>query len=96
MEQDPHEKRFQSIEKKLNLLVVIGITQAIVLTVLASCLLVNQFLPSTWTMILLLLLTVVFVYFFRKQIPGWLGTAGRFFFSQLFAAQKSDSAKENW
>ena len=94
METDPNEKRFARLEKKINFLTVLMSGQAILLGVLVVCLIIQQFIPSTLTMILMLVALGAFCYFFRTQIPGWFGRLSRFAFAQMFAAQKSDSLKD--
>ncbi len=94
MEFDPNEKKLDRLEKKLNLLMTLVIGQAVLLAVLIFCLIVDQFMPSTLTLIMMLVATGVFAYFFRNQIPGWFARLSRFVFAQMFAAQKSDSFKD--
>ena len=99
MESDPNEERlneerFARLEKKLNLLTLLTIGQACLLAVLIVCLIIDQFMPSTLTLILMLIALGVFAYFFRSQIPGWFARLSRFVFAQMFAAQKSDSIKD--
>ena len=94
MENDPSEKRFARLEKKLNLLMTLVIGQAVLLAVLVVCLIIDQFMPSTLTLIMMLVAVAVFAYFFRGQIPGWFARLSRFVFAQIFAAQKSDSIKD--
>ena len=94
METDQNEKRLARLEKKINFLTAVMTGQAILLGVLVVCLIIQQFIPSTLTMILMLVAVGAFCYFFRAQIPGWFGRLSRFTFAQLFAAQKSDSLKD--
>jgi uncharacterized membrane protein YccC len=93
MDNDPHETKFNRIEAKLRILVILSIVQTIVIALLVACLFIKQFMPSTLTLMLLVAGVGVFVYLFRSQIPAWFGGASRFFFAQLFAAQKSESFK---
>lgn len=95
MENDLNEKRFQRIEGKLRLLVVLSIVQSVVIVALVVCLFIKQFMPSTLSLILMLVVLAVFLYAFRSQIPIWFGSTSRFVFSQLFEAQKSDSMKDS-
>ena len=90
---DPNEQRFKRIESKLRLLVILAIVQTVVIGLLIGCLLLKQFMPSTLTLILAIVGLGVFAYLFRRQIPAWFGNASRLFFSQMFAAQKSESLK---
>ena len=94
MESDPNEKRFAKLEKKLNFLVALTIGQAVLLAVLVLCLIIDQFMPSTLTVIVMLAAAGAFLYFFRAQIPGWFGRLSRFAFAQMFASQKSNSIKD--
>ena len=95
MENDLNEKRFKRIESKLQLLVALSIAQSVVIIALAICLFVQQFMPTTPTLLLMVVALAVFIYFFRSQIPAWFGSSSRFVFSHLFEAQKSDSMKDN-
>jgi len=94
METDPNEKRFASLEKKINFLTALMTGQVILLGVLVVCLIIQQFIPSTLTMILMLVAVGSSCYFFRARIPGWFGRLSRFAFAQIFAAQKSESVKD--
>lgn len=95
MENNPNEKRFQRIEGKLRLLVLLSLVQSVVIIALIVCLFIKQFMPSTLSLMLILVVSAVFLYVFRSQIPVWFGSASRFVFSQLFEAQESDSMKDN-
>lgn len=94
METDPNEKRFARLEKKINFLTALMTGQVILLGVLVVCLIIQQFIPSTLKMILILIAVASSCYFFRAQIPSWFGRLSRFAFAQMFAAQKSDSVKD--
>ncbi len=95
MENDPNnDARFKRIERKLTLLFGLAIVQLALLVFLAVCLVIKQFMPSTFSMILLLAAVAGFMYFFRAQIPSWFGSGSRFIFAQIFAAQKSQSIKD--
>jgi hypothetical protein len=91
---DPNETRFKHIEGKLRLLIVLSIVQSLVIAFLIVCLFVKQFMPSTSSVILLLVAIAVFLYVFRNQVPTWIGNASRFVFSRLFDAQKTESMKD--
>lgn len=95
MENEPNEKRFKRIESKLRLLVALSVAQSVVIIALAICMFVQQFMPTTPTLLLMMVALAIFVYFFRSQIPSWFGSSSRFVFTQLFEAQKSDSMKDN-
>lgn len=90
MEQDRYENRFRRIERKLNLLLGIAAIQLVVMLFIV----VKLFLPSTFTLVLILIFLAVFLFVFRNQIPSWFGSASRYLFSQLVSAQKSDSMKD--
>ena len=94
MENDPNEKRFEQLEKKLNLLTALAIGQAILLAILVVCLTIQSFMPSTLTMLMMLAAIGAVAYFFRSQIPSWFARLSRFVFAQMFASQKSDSIKD--
>ena len=94
MDQDPNEQRFRRIESKLRLLVLLSIAQSLVILALAACLFIKQFMPTTLSLILMILVLASFLYAFRSQIPAWFGNASRFVFSQMLEAQKSDSMKD--
>jgi len=91
---DSTAQRLARLEKRINLLVGITIVQAIILTIFIVCLVVRQFMPSTLSLILMLIALAGFLYFFRARVPGWIGNFSRFVFAQMFAAQKSDSMKD--
>lgn len=95
MKNDPNESRFRRIESKLRLLIGLSIVQSVVIAVLAACLFMKQFMPSTLSLVLVLVGMAIFLYVFRTQIPAWFGNASRFVFAQLFEAQKSDSMKDS-
>ena len=94
MEDDKNQERFKTIEKKLSMLVTLAIVQSVALAVLVVCLVVQQFMPSTLTLLLFLAGVIGFLYFFRAQVPGWIGNISRYVFAQMFAAQKSNSMKD--
>ena len=95
MEKDPiNDDRFKKIERKLTLLFGLAIAQLAVLLFLTICLVIKQFMPSTFSMILFFVVLAAFLYFFRAQIPGWFGNASRIIFAQIFAAQKNNSMKD--
>lgn len=94
MKNDENDTRFIAIEKKLKMLVMLCTVQTIALAILILCLVVQQFMPSTLTLIMFLAVVCVFLFFFRNQVPGWIGNITRYAFAQMFAAQKSDSMKD--
>lgn len=94
MEHDKNEERFKTVEKKLSLLITLAIAQSAALAILIIMVVFQQFMPGTMTLFLFLVGVVAFLYVFRKQVPGWIGNMSRYAFSQMFAAQKSDSMKD--
>lgn len=91
---DPNEERFQRIERKLNLLVTIAITQSVVLVLLIIGMLLSRMLSSAMPMLLFFLILTGFIVLFRKQLPGWFGSASRFLFAKMLGAQKDHSMKD--
>ena len=75
--------RLKKIESKLSILMVVGIVQSALLAIIA----VGYFMPTTFTLIMMLGLLIGFVFVFHKQIPRWTGNLTRWFFSQLLSAQ---------
>ncbi len=79
---DPLDKHVQQIELKLGILIGLSALQLIVLCLI----LINSLLPNLmwfFKLIALFLLLCGAGFFFRNQIPGWLGTASRYVFSHL-------------
>ncbi len=74
------DRRLSQIERKLKLLILLGFTQMAILALL----LLGSFLPNLFIYIQFLLIVGVLIglaYFFRNQIPGWVGDASRLLFS---------------
>ena len=94
MDNNSNEKRFKYIEAKLRLLILLSIVQSLVIVFLVVCLFLRQFMPSTSSIVLLLIAIAVFLYLFRKQVPTWIGNASRFVFSRLIEVQESESIKD--
>ncbi len=79
---DPLDKRVQQVELKLGILIGLSALQLIVLCMI----LVNSLLPNLMWFVKLVVLFLLLGgagFFFRNQIPGWLGTASRYVFSHL-------------
>lgn len=79
--------RMGRLEKKITFLLGLVSLQ----TVLISAWLLTYLLPKVFIYMQVLLVVgaiAAAVYFFRKQIPGWLGTAARSTFSFLDEAEK--------
>jgi hypothetical protein len=72
------EFRFRKIERKLNLLLGLGILQAALITFVAFSTFSEWVMPSWTTIILGSIVFLAGLFVFRKQIPGWLGAAGRY------------------
>lgn len=90
MGHEPEDYRLAKIEWRLNVLILVAIIQAVLLTIIA----VSYFVPSSFTLIIGCVLIGVFAVVFRKQIPGWFGKFSRFFFAQIMEIQESDSLKD--
>lgn len=90
MGQDPDNSRLTKIERRLNVLIVVAVIQAVLLAIIA----VSYFVPSTFTLIVCCILAGAFVVVFRKQIPGWVGKFSRFFFARIMEIQEPDSVKD--
>ena len=90
MEHEPYKKRIRRMDQKINLLIGLAVVQLI----LTLFIVIQLFLPSTFTLVLMLLSLAVFLFVFRQQIPFWFGSLSRFVFGQLSSAQKSDSMKD--
>lgn len=90
MGQDPDNSRLAKIERRLNVLVVVAVIQAVLLAIIA----VSYFVPSTFSLIICCILVGAFVVVFRKQIPGWFGKFSRFLFAKIMEIQEPDSVKD--
>lgn len=88
------EQKLKRIERRVNLLVVLGIAQSILLSFIAFATVVEQLVPSTLTIILFIIALAAAIYFLRGFIPGWFGSLSRFFFSQMLDP-KADSMKKD-
>ena len=72
--QDP-EIKFQRLEMKINALMAICVVQ----TLMLACLMfAEMFVPSTFTMFVILIATGVALYLFRQQLPSVIGSVFRF------------------
>ena len=90
MGQDPVDSRLTKIERRLNMLIVVAVIQAVLLAIIA----VSYFVPSTFTLITCCILLGVFAVVFRKQIPACFGKFSRYFFAQIMDVQEPDSVKD--
>ena len=93
MENDT-ERKLKRLEWRVNLLVVLGILQSLLLCFIAFATVVEQLVPSTMTLILVLIVIGVAIYFLRNYIPGWFGAFSRFFFAQMLET-KTDSIEKD-
>ena len=91
---DPNEERFKRIERKLSLLVILSGVQLLMLTLIGIGFLMNEFLPSTLTLVLLTIIVVGGLFLFRKQIPSWFGSFSRYVFARMLSAQKPGTTKD--
>ena len=95
MEDQKLEQRLQRIERRLQLLIVLSAIQAILLVVLVIWSLAINLMPSTLTLLILLIALGVAGYLFRHQIPRWLGNLSRMAFAQMLSTQEPDSFKDS-
>ena len=86
------QSRIRSIERKINLLLVIVIVQTFLITFVAFSTFSEWVMPSWTTIILCSLVALAGVYVFRRQIPGWIGAAGRYAFGR--SRKKEESAAD--
>jgi beta-lactamase regulating signal transducer with metallopeptidase domain len=86
--------RLNAVERKLTLLVSLAIGQIILLVVILSLILMNQFMPRWSTLLVFAVMAGLIAYIFRKQLPGLMGRASRFVFRQLASTQKTGSSKD--
>ena len=91
---DEDRQSIEVIERKIKILVMLGIVQTSLLAVIIVMLLINQVLPSWSTLVMFALLAGVLCYVFRKQLPGILGQASRFVFAHLSSPRKNGSTKD--
>jgi hypothetical protein len=68
------EIAFQRLEMKVNALMAICVVQMLML---AALLFAKMFVPSTFTVLLVLVILGVVGYLFRQQLPSILGTVFR-------------------
>ena len=94
--EDPNgnQDRLTAVEKKITLLVSLGIAQTVLLVVILAMLFMDQLLPSWSTLIMLALFIGLAAYVFRRQLPGIFGYVSRFIFSRLSSTQKQGSNKD--
>ena len=71
---DP-EIQFQRLEMKVNALMAICVVQTLML---AFLLFAKMFIPSTFTVLVILVIAGVAIYLFRQQLPSVFGSVFRF------------------
>ena len=91
---DDNQRRLEAVEKKLKLLVSLGIAQTILLAVILVMLLVDQLVNGWSTLFMFVLIVGVVAYVFRNQLPTILGTVSRFIFARLSTPTKNGSGKD--
>ena len=91
---EENQQRLAVLERKIKLLVTLGIAQTILLAVILVMLLMDQLLPDWSTLIMFILIAGTVGYVFRRQLPSIFGRVSRFIFAQLAAAPKEGSGKD--
>ena len=91
---DENQQRLIAVERKIKLLVSLGIAQTTLLAVILVMLLMDQLLPDWSTLIMFILIVGVVGYVFRNQLPGIFGQVSRFIFARLSTPTKNDSGKD--
>ena len=91
---DKTEERFKRIERKLTILLAIAVVQAVLLALLCVSIVLSKLWASIFPTVLILVLLGAFLWIFRKQVPGWFGSASRWAFSRLLNAQKPGATKD--
>lgn len=86
--------RLTAVERKVTLLVSLAIGQIVLLVVILSLMLMNQFMPKWSTLLIFTVIAGLIAYIFRKQLPSLIGRASRFVFRQLASSQKTGSSKD--
>lgn len=88
------EQKLKRLERRVNLLVVLGIVQSVLLCFIAFATMIEQLIPSSMTLILILIVLGVAIYFLRSYIPGWFGAMSRFFFAQMLEPKTEPMKKD--
>jgi hypothetical protein len=86
-ESEPSSIQLARIERKLSVLVLLISVQTLLLAALMLAYLIPKFLLYLQVG-LVLLAFVAAVFFFRKQIPGWLGNVSRALFAFLDSTER--------
>jgi hypothetical protein len=89
-DQETLSAQFARMDKKLSVLVLLISLQTLLLAAMMLAYLIPQFLFYFQVgLVMAGILSTIF--FFRKQIPGWLGSASRKLFSTLGSGQRKDN-----
>lgn len=91
---DQNQQRLAAVERRIKLLVSLGIAQTILLAVILVMLLMDQLLPDWSTLIMFIVIVGVVGYVFRSQLPSFFGQVSRFIFARLSTTTKNDSGKD--
>lgn len=94
MANESDDSKLEKIDQKLRILVLLAVCQAGITGLLFVYLVLENFIPSNSTLLLLSIGLCIFAYLFRSRIPGWFGNVSRFIFANLFEMRKSDSIKK--
>jgi hypothetical protein len=86
--------RLEAVERKVALLVSLGIGQVVLLVVILSLMLMNQFMPKWSTLLMFIVMAGLVAYIFRGQLPAIIGRVSRFVFAKLATSQKTGSSKD--
>ena len=92
MKPESNDAQIRRLESKVNFLTGIAIAQTALLTIL----LVMSLLPSTSTIVFLVLIAVAFVALFHKYIPAWAGWTMRAIGSFFKNNESAESGKETF
>ena len=91
---DENQQRLAVVERKIKLLVSLGIAQTILLAVIVVMLLMDRLLNGWITLFMLILIVGALGYMFRNQLPSIFGQVSRFIFAQLAVSPKEGSSKD--
>lgn len=93
MDNSPQSERaIKRLEFKMNIVLGLCVFQAFLLAMIVTAVTLSK-VTYYLTFFMVVALLAVFVYFFRRQIPGWFGSMSRAFFAQMLTT-KSDSNNE--
>ena len=94
MANERDDSRLEKIDQKLRILVVLAVCQAGITGLMFIYLVLENFILSNSSLLLFFMGLYIFLYLFRRRIPGWFGNLSRFIFANLFEMRKSDSIKK--